>query len=520
MRPLLDFGTFSKIFEAEETKSPYSPIVDSYFQIYSDLVGQVAGYKDSAADLTDIGEAKIEEKAKVFGDIFLKIQKMIKDERVSELIKNYYLPATKDLVLAYNAFLEKASDEDKAEAQKITKERVKEYINKLISAANQIKEGFSYREDDLLFEKQTFKDERANLARELVSFQGDVNSSMKNPSSDKLLAELKPLSKKSSDLSTELSDDEAWEKMRKKDRKDRIVKIGEEIAEMKDKRIQVMTNELKNMGLDQTISKNIAAAQEKLSKATEESAKIAQEKINSPAPEEAKGEESEESKEEEAAQSELQKDFTSKDLKIGDYKEIKSGNVDVKNLQKKGSNLKEIQKAQEDLNKFLPADSQIKADGLYGKNTEEAIKKVSATLGLLNKDAKSDDGKSLTPTFRAVLSKAVEKGGPTKIKEMMDAAKEKMKGNEKAAGKIENLEKATEVLSDVKAAASKLMRGEETTTKGEQTQPGEKTTDQAKPDEKKGDVAKAEGEKDKKDRKVGGKIKSFLKDKLGKKDKE
>jgi hypothetical protein len=447
MRPLLDFGTFNRIFEAQETASAYAPIFDLYFQIYSELAGKVEGYKDSASDLTDIGNSKIEEKPTTFGNIFKKIEGLIKDDKISGIVKNYYLPATQDLVAAYNAFLEKASDSEKEAAQKAVNDRVKDYLNKLISAAKEIKEGFSYKADDFLFEKQTFKDERASLARELVSLQGDLNSSIANPSSDKLANELKPLAKKSADLSKELSNDQEWEEMKRRKRKDRIEEIGLEISDMKNKRLEIMSQEVKNMGLDQTITKKIVAAQDKISKAAEESAKISQETINAEITKETgSGEDPEIFKE-------LQKDFQGDGLKIKDFKEIKSGNVDVTNLKKKGKNREDIQKAQEQLNKFLPADEQIKPDGLYGKNTEEAIKKISSVMGLLNKDAKSEDGKSLTPSFRAVLNKAVEKGGPEKIKELMDKAKDKMKGNKNLADKAETIQKAVETVADAKGNA-------------------------------------------------------------------
>jgi hypothetical protein len=216
---------------------------------------------------------------------------------------------------------------------------------------------------------------------------------------------------------------------------------------MKNKRLEIMSQEVKNMGLDQTITKKIVAAQDKISKAAEESAKISQETINAEITKETgSGEDPEIFKE-------LQKDFQGDDLKIKDFKEIKSGNVDVTNLKKKGKNREDIQKAQEQLNKFLPADEQIKPDGLYGKNTEEAIKKISSVMGLLNKDAKSEDGKSLTPSFRAVLNKAVEKGGPEKIKELMDKAKDKMKGNKNLADKAETIQKAVETVAGAKGDA-------------------------------------------------------------------
>jgi hypothetical protein len=108
--------------------------------------------------------------------------------------------------------------------------------------------------------------------------------------------------------------------------------------------------------------------------------------------------------EEEAKKKEDEEAAESKDTETFD--EIKSGSSDGKNLQKKGPNFDKIKAAQEKINTLLPEKEKIKADGLYGTNTEKAIVKVASMFKSLAPDLLSKtDGKSLTPEFQQFLSK-------------------------------------------------------------------------------------------------------------------
>ena len=91
--------------------------------------------------------------------------------------------------------------------------------------------------------------------------------------------------------------------------------------------------------------------------------------------------------------------------KESDYSEIKSGKEEVENLKKKGKNLSKIKDLQTKLNEFLPKEKQIIADGLYGKNTEDAIKAVASILSLVDSGLKGTDGKRMSPKFQYVLDK-------------------------------------------------------------------------------------------------------------------
>jgi peptidoglycan hydrolase-like protein with peptidoglycan-binding domain len=87
------------------------------------------------------------------------------------------------------------------------------------------------------------------------------------------------------------------------------------------------------------------------------------------------------------------------------FEEIKSGNVDKENLTKKGKNLEAIKGYQEKINQLLGDKEKIKADGLYGKGTEGAVKAIASKFSSLVPDLKDVDGKSMTPAFLKFIDK-------------------------------------------------------------------------------------------------------------------
>ncbi len=87
------------------------------------------------------------------------------------------------------------------------------------------------------------------------------------------------------------------------------------------------------------------------------------------------------------------------------------------NETKKGKNREGIKKAQEKMNSLLPEKSKIVADGLYGKNTAIAIKKIADTYSSLAPELlKGVDGKVMTAGFQKFLSKLDKNKG--KISDM------------------------------------------------------------------------------------------------------
>jgi peptidoglycan hydrolase-like protein with peptidoglycan-binding domain len=101
------------------------------------------------------------------------------------------------------------------------------------------------------------------------------------------------------------------------------------------------------------------------------------------------------------------------------YVEIASGNIKKHNLSKSGPNLNAIKKFQENYN-ILKAGAEIKADGLYGKNTENAILKAAKMIGGLtgvDLEKATEGGKKLTVQLQTAIQKFVD--NKDKIKEIV-----------------------------------------------------------------------------------------------------
>ena len=92
------------------------------------------------------------------------------------------------------------------------------------------------------------------------------------------------------------------------------------------------------------------------------------------------------------------------------------------NLSPKGENLDKIKAFQESFNTLFPTEK-IKADGLYGKNTEKAIIKLANLIGgLLGEDlAKAtESGKKMTPELQSAVESYIE--NKDKIKELISVS--------------------------------------------------------------------------------------------------
>jgi hypothetical protein len=93
--------------------------------------------------------------------------------------------------------------------------------------------------------------------------------------------------------------------------------------------------------------------------------------------------------------------------------------VKKNNLSKKGPNLDAIKKFQENYNE-LKAGAEIKADGLYGNNTEKAIVATAKMIGALtgvDLEKATDGGKKLTPEVQGAIQKFID--NKDKIKELV-----------------------------------------------------------------------------------------------------
>ena len=140
------------------------------------------------------------------------------------------------------------------------------------------------------------------------------------------------------ELKKELSDDAKWEGMKRRDRKNRLEEIPPLIAKVKEDQQKAISDEVLKSGIEKTVLAKIQDAQAKIKTGTEKIGAIVQKNIET-----AKAEGDKKTAEEEAK---ALNDFKKASLKLDDYKEIVTGKKEVGNLQKKGKNLKTIQKIQ------------------------------------------------------------------------------------------------------------------------------------------------------------------------------
>ena len=416
MKPILDFKTFQRIFEADEPAkegvSAIAPLVLSlYFQAYGELASKVEGYKDVVKDLQSIMKAEVDKKPEVIEAIAKKIAALVKDADIKKELEASIVPAVTVLGEAYKELLKTASDEDKKKMQEAFADGVLDYQNSLIQAVKSVNESYFIERDPIL-EKNTFKDDRSDLIRDLNTLESGINMVLLNPPTERIKGAMSGLAGQVKELKKELTDDAKWEAMSRKDRKNRVKEIPQLIAKIKEDQSKAISDEVVKSGIEKTVLTKIQSAQAKLKEGTEKIGAIVQKNIET-----AKAEGEKKTAEEKAKEMKELEDFKKASLKLDDYKEIVTGKKEVGNLQKKGKNLKTIQKIQELLNNYL--EKPIKADGLYGEGTEKAIAEVSKALSLIEPEVKSD-GKVMTPLLQAMLMKIEEKGGKEKVKQAFD----------------------------------------------------------------------------------------------------
>jgi hypothetical protein len=416
MKPILDFKTFQRIFEADEPAkegvSAIAPLVLSlYFQAYGELASKVEGYKDVVKDLQAIMKAEVDKKPEVIEAIAKKIAALVKDPDIKKELEASIVPAVTVLGEAYKELLKTASDEDKKKMQEAFADGVLDYQNSLIQAVKAVNESYFIERDPIL-EKNTFKDDRSDLIRDLNTLESGINMVLLNPPTERIKGAMSGLAGQVKELKKELTDDAKWEGMKRKARKDRVLEIPQLIAKIKEDQNKAISDEVVKSGIEKTVLTKIQSAQAKLKEGTEKISGIVQKNIET-----TKAEGDKKTAEEKAKEAKELEDFKKASLKLDDYKEIVTGKKEIGNLQKKGKNLKTIQKIQELLNNYL--EKPIKADGLYGEGTEKAIAEVSKALSLIEPEVKSD-GKVMSPLLQAMLMKIEEKGGKEKVKQVFD----------------------------------------------------------------------------------------------------
>ncbi len=402
---VLDYRSYHKLNEADEAGSisAADQMIDLFMQAYGALVTKIGDYKDAGKDLTSVADA--DNKGQGMLDAINKIAGKV-DPKYKESATEMVV-AVKKLKEAYDTLLktdEKAADKIKDTIYK----KAIAYISQLGQTAKEApkiekkdgKDNNSLETEEQghlhLFEKNTYIDEREELVKKITPVYSQVVYLAKNSPDETLKGECVKIGKELKGYYDLLSDEKAWEDMKRKERKNKLEEILGKVNEIPARMNDIQGKALVKLGIDVKVQGSIKSAMDLINKAIETLNKQEEVAIVKDA-----------GKEEDAKEEEKKKE----DEKKGDdkkYDELKSGNDDKENLTKKGKNFEAIKKYQEKLNTLLGDKEKIKADGLYGKGTEGAIKSISSKFSSLIPEIKDLDGKSMTPAFLKFLDKYEE----------------------------------------------------------------------------------------------------------------
>lgn len=426
MNRVLSFDNYHKLFEADDANGAVSAaeqIVNLFYQAYGNAVTKIGDYKDAIDDLLSVAEEKdAAKKADLFESVLKKVVSKIKPEY--KAAGNTILEAGKKLKDAYSTLLE--TEEGKKSAEEINKiiyRKILEFqkglqtaskeMPKVEASKEEVKESFEYaNEDDInegIFKKNTFLDERNLLISSVVILYSDMVAQAKNGATDSIKAKGKEIADKLKTLNDELADEKGWEDMKRKGRKDRLDAIPGEIAAFKEDFNKTLMAASTKMGIDKKVAGIISEVIKMLDTVSTTVAEVDKKVADATV---AKTDE------------EIKEEGKKEDDKKGDdkeYIEISSGNVKKHNLSKKGPNLDAIKKFQENYNN-IKAGAEIKADGLYGNNTEKAIVATAKMIGALtgvDLEKATDGGKKLTPEVQAAIQKFID--NKDKIKELVSS---------------------------------------------------------------------------------------------------
>jgi hypothetical protein len=424
MNRVLSFDNYHKLFEADDANGAVSAaeqIVNLFYQAYGNAVTKIGDYKDAIDDLLSVAEEKdAAKKADLFETVLKKVVSKIKPEYKGA--GNTILEAGKKLKDAYTTLLE--TEEGKKSAEEINKviyRKILEFQKGLQTASKEmpkveapkegVKESFEYvDEDDInegLFKKNTFMDERNLLISSVVILYSDMVAQAKNGATDSIKAKAKEIADKLKTLNDELAAENDWEGMKRKERKNRLDAIPGEIAAFKEDFNKTLMAASTKMGIDKKVAGIISEVIKMLDTVSTTVAEVDKKVADATV---AKTDEK------------IKEEGKKEDDKKGDdkeYIEISTGNVKKHNLSKKGPNLDAIKKFQENYN-TLKAGAEIKADGLYGNNTEKAIVATAKMIGALtgsDLEKATDGGKKLTPEVQAAVQKFID--NKDKIKELV-----------------------------------------------------------------------------------------------------
>jgi len=402
---VVDFRTFHNLNEAEGQAAimgAADQIVNIFFTAYGALVTKIGGYGDAINDLIKIGESKADEKGKAMLGAISKVASKV-DPKFQDAAGEMVL-AGKKIQAAYDTLI--GTEQGKAEITNINDIIYKKIIALQKSTAeaskgakeskSEVTESETYEEGSVLNEKlfdKTFTEERNQLISDIAPVMALAAELADNSPTEELKTKCKALTNELSGFQKTLSADNEkfWLEKKRGARVDELKKIRDRFTKIPGEIQETQKQALLKLGIDKKIKSAIDLAEEQVTSAIVELNKEETEKVEVSAEKK-----TEAAKESDKGKEEKKKEGVEKE-------EIVSGKVDVTNLKKAGKNREAIRGAQKKINMLLSDDTQIKDDGLYGGNTEEAIKKVALQYSSIAPEIKGLDGKKMTPAFLKFL---------------------------------------------------------------------------------------------------------------------
>ena len=460
---ILSFDKYKKIFEEGDldlgddktqeespTVKTLNELISIFFKCYMSVATKAIDYKGVISDFLAITGEKDPAKR---GEV---MEKSIKN--VTDKIDPKYSGLKGDIEKAASAIKDLYSEVASTEEAKNNMEAINKMVNdKIISyqdilksqplkvETKEVKEsrkiyGFEDYSRGSIYEKNTFGDEREVVLDKMKSIYSEMVSQEKNPSSDALKNRAKEVISKFDEYKKSLSNEEEWEKMKRRERKEKVESMNKEVDTIVQKTNELQKSELIKIGVDKKIADSMSNIISTINSIAEKTKEIDDKIITETNPKEKeseykagdivkyKKENGEESQNEVVKiegdkvylKNKEGKEFTkdkkeiegkvegSKEEDKEEVKDIKSGNLDKQNLKKDGPNYEAIKKFQEDYNS-LGIGEKIGADGGYGKNTEAAVKRIAGMIrSLSDKEIKTDDGKLLSGDLISTVKKLLD----------------------------------------------------------------------------------------------------------------
>ena len=272
---VLSFNKYMKIFEEDSKTSEESPtvktvneLVSLFFKCYMAVATKAIDYKGVLSDFLAITGEKDPAKRgeameKAIKNVTAKIDPKYSDlkgdiEKASAAIKELYseVASTEEAKNNMEAINKMVNDKI-VSYQDILKSQPLKVETKEVKESRKI-HGFNDYYSVSLYEKNTFSDEREVVLDKMKSLYSEMLSQQKNPSSDALKNRAKEVIGKFDGYKKLLSDEKEWEKMKRRERKEKLESMNKEVDEIVQKTNELQKSELIKIGVDKKIADSMS----------------------------------------------------------------------------------------------------------------------------------------------------------------------------------------------------------------------------------------------------------------------